>query len=408
MTLEEIKERYNNKNQFDKVRRRIKNNKEIAVFYEWLAEEREEIVYTKMGDTGTLSPSPIFMNTAKNVRDCCQLWEMNCYRLQGVKDLLRTNLCHNRFCDNCQNVMSLQRSRKFTPFLDALSKNFDIYHMVFTVPNCEKQELGQVIDNLFKQIKYMIRLFSGNAKIKGYDFMNFGFFGAIRALEITKNVEDDTFHPHLHTLFIFKKGLKLSANRTHINCYSFSNEHAKRNHHVGKNEQIRKFTDFEILLQKIWRLRCDGVRVNAKNIDNLPVGYSAMCENAGGNYHEVFKYATKGLFKTKKQEDGTDILEATENLKVRYEDFKIFRDALHGRRIVQGYANLNSFKFEESIEQDAKNDAAYWKMVADLNAIENAERVYEYFDDICIEAERKNVTYVSRKAIGEVLASEDN
>lgn len=412
MTLQDIKEKYNNENQFDKIRRRIKNNRELSVFYEWLAEEREKIVYYGLGDDGRLEDNPTLMNTAKNVRDCCQYWDINYYPLQGVKDLLRTNLCHNRFCDNCQNVMSIQRFRKYAPFLDALAENFYIYHIVFTQPNCKKSDLGRAIDNIFTQIKYIIRLFSGNAKIRGYDFEKYGFFGAIRALEITKNAEDGTFHPHLHTLFVLDKGLKLDENRKYINSYSFKNEHAPRSHHKGKPNRL--FSDFEILLQKIWRLRLDGVRVNAKSIAELKIGYSVICDNANGNYKEVFKYATKGLFAKKKQEkrkddeedfDGFGIVESERE---RYEDFKICYDALYGRRIIQGYGKLNCFKFAETIEQDAKNDEEYWKMVAKLCEIESAERVYEFFDYICEESKRKNVTYVSRKSISEVLAKEED
>ena len=381
MNLQDIKEKLNAKEKFGKLTRRIKKNDIVAEWYEMLYD-----------DTG----EETFPRVAQNVRDCSKLWDIDYYRFQGVKDILRTNLCKNRFCDNCQNTISIQRERKYAPFLDALAKNFDIYHIVFTIPNPEREELRPAVENMYKQIGYIIRLFTGNAKIKGYDFAQYGFLGAVRALEITKGSDGRTFHPHFHCLFVLKKGLLINRKRVYVNSFSFNNPDVKKSHkrkEYGKPE--RYFSAFEILLQKIWRLRVDGVKVTNKSLCALKEGYSVVCENSAGKYKEVFKYATKGIFK-----EGDDkVLQG-------YVDFVPLYYTLYRRKLIQGYGVLNRFRFNETIEQDARADEAYQNVVRKLRELESPQRVFEFLSEINNELQSKNITYISRSSIGELMGEE--
>ena len=381
MNLSDIKDKLNSREKFGKVSRRIRRNETIAGYYEQLYEETDDETLPRI---------------ARNMRDCCKLWDLDYYRFQGVKDVLRTNLCHNRFCDNCQNALSIQRERKYAPFLDALARHYDIYHIVFTWRNAYSYELRSSVDNAYKQFAYIIRLFTGNTKIKGISFEGYGFLGAVRALEITKNDKDGTFHPHFHCLFILRKGLKLDRNRRHVNSYSFSNPDVKRTHRKREyGAPERYFSDFEILLQKIWRLRLDGVKVTRDSISNLKEGYSVICDNAEGRYKEVFKYATKGIFK-----------EGEENAVRGYGDFVPLVHTLYRRKMIQGYGLLNKYKFEMTIEQDAKTDEAYQRIIDVLRELEKPERVFEYLGEIQKELETNNVTYISRATVAELM-SED-
>ncbi len=410
MTVEQIKQKYTSVNQFSKIRRRTRNNREMSFFYSCLAEDRPEMIYQKdmFGDLrGELMPSPLLMNKSKNILDCCRYWTIDYYRFQGLKDLKQTNACHDRFCDNCQNTIAIQRARKYEPLLDGLAKNFDIYHLILTVPNVSRENLQKCIDNVFKQYAYLNRIFKGDAKISGYDFTYLGYLGSVRALEITRNEKENTFHPHLHCVLVLKKDLKLDKKRTHINSYSFSREHLKRSHKKRKSgEPDDYFSDFDILLQKIWRLRIDGVRLTAQNIEMLPLGYSVKCRNAAGNYKEVFKYATKGLFKKGKGEEKLDEWEAVALKHERQLDFNNLYDSLKGRRIVQGYGALNHFDFDGKVNQDSDGDIEYWNVVKKLHELENPEQVFEYFDNITKEAESKNIIYFSRKSVAEVLGND--
>ncbi len=380
MNLATVKELLNTKERFASVQRRTRRNETIATYYEELAD---------------LQDNTTFINVADRMRKCCQFWDIDYYRFQGVKDTLRTNACHNRFCDHCQNVLSTQRERKFAPLLDELARTYDVYHIVFTVPNVYREELRPCLDRMYKEFAYIVRLFTGNAKIKGRDFEGYGFIGAVRAVEITKNRAENTFHPHFHTLFILRKGQKLDQNRRNINSYSFNNPDAKKSHKKqegGAGVPQRLFSDFEVLLQKVWRLRYDGVKLTQANIKALKEGYSVICDNARGHYKEVFKYATKGVFK-----------EGEESAVNGYHDFEALQNALYRRKLIQGYKALNGFNFETTIAQDIQADELYSRVIADLRKLEEPMRVYEYLNEIQEELKRGNVTYISRSTIAELL-----
>ncbi len=385
MNLAEIKKNLNVNDKIEKVNRRTKKNETISEFYDQLAEDIEE------NRIGWRFQSDTLLNIADRMRKCCRYWDIDHYPLQGVKDLLRTNACKNRFCDSCQSAISLQRERKFAPVLDDLSKVYDIYHVVFTVPNVYGDELQPCVDRMYKQFAYVNRLFSGDAKIKGISFYKYGYVGAVRALEITKNRIDGTFHPHFHCLFVLCKGLRLDKGKKHVNRFSFNNPDVKKSHHKKEYGAVeRYFSDFEILLQKVWRLRYDGIKLTEKNINSLQEGYSVICENAEGRYKEVFKYATKGIFK-----------EGEENALGGYHDFLPLFSALHGRRLIQGYKLLNGFDFEE-LSQDV--DEEYQKIRATLEYLEKPIRAFEFLNEI--EDNLQRYTYISRSLVAELLRGE--
>ena len=393
---------------FEKVARRIRKNAVIAKYYREYGKEVLEAEGAhepfELSDKG-LKLWTACRTSAENMPKCCGIWEIDEYKSQKVKDVIKTNLCRNRFCDNCQNVLSIKRDRKYAPYLDELSKDYDVYFITFTQTNCYAEELLGCVNKMFYNFGYIVRLFAGNAKIKGYDFLKYGFIGGIRAIEITKNEDEGTFHPHFHCLFALRKGQRLAdeAKRKHINRYSFNNEDVKKSHkkkEAGEEEKPRKFSDFEILLQKVWRLRYDGVRVTAKNIEELPIGYSVVCErcnpNAGNRYKDVFKYATKGIFKT-----GDD-----DKISIGNEDFKALFPALLGRRVIQGYGVLNAIDFEASEAEAEKQEREYMEILAKLRAVEAPRRTYEYLHQIEEELKRKQVKYISRSSLHE-LTGED-
>ena len=381
MNLQDIKAKLNAKDKFGKVSRRIKKNETIGEYYMQLYDETEDETLPRRAD---------------RVKNCCKLWDVDYYRFQGVKDIKRTNLCNDRFCDNCGNTQAIQRENKYAPFLDALTRLYDIYHIVFTWPNVTAEELLPSVDNAYKQFAYIIRLFFGHNKIKGVSFEGYGFLGAVRALEITKNKYDGTFHPHFHCLFILKKGLRLDQRRKHVNSFSFNNPDIKKSHkrrEYGQPE--RYFSDFEILLQKVWYLRVNNIKVTRDSITNLKEGYSVICDNAEGKYHEVFKYATKGILK-----------EGDESALHGYNDFVPLFYTLYRRKLIQGYGLLNKYKFDITIELDAKADEEYNRIIDVLRELETPERVFEYLTEIQAQLQTKEVTYISRASVGQLMAED--
>lgn len=417
MTREELKsmitKKYGCGKQLATVQRRIVNNTELGEWYERLAEKYPDRNFRSLEQLGGQDyiPAVTHLNTARNVCSCSRWWQVSFYQKSRIKLLERTNLCHNRFCDNCQNVIAVQRAQKFGPMLDVMADNFDVYHITLTAPNCTRDGLPFAVSRNFKGFKRFVRFFTGDAKIKGIDFSNYGFVGAVRALEITKNENDGTFHPHLHVIALMRKGLDLDGRgkRKHINKFSFDNEHGVKSHKkkAAGRPNVTKWTDFEIFLQKLWRLIYDGEKVTLENILALKEGYSCTCRDAAGDYKEVFKYATKGIFR-KSKEEKENLEQQSIFANERYLDFEALYFALKGRKIVQGYGCLNKCKFDIEINQDMDYDEIYFDMLEKLSKLETPEQIFESFDEIVEQAKQKRITYISKNSIIEAARAEND
>ena len=234
MELSEIKTRFNIHEQIENTQRRLRKNTVLSFFYEKLGED----IYFEDAYGMSVKDYDFWSRRIDSIKDrgervklCTRFCKGDYYRLQGVKDLQKTNLCRDRFCDNCQNTLSQQRYEKFLPILENLREDYDIYHIVFTVPNVYLKDLARTINVMYAGFNRLVRYFDGRKGIRGVNFAQYGYVGAVRSLEITKNKKRNDFHPHLHCLFLFRKGLKLDVNRKFLNVYSFNNPDVKRSHH---------------------------------------------------------------------------------------------------------------------------------------------------------------------------------
>lgn len=385
MKLETIKKDSSVKGTFEKINRRTKKNATLAEYYADLYVDFRQ---------GFQIDKESLLQRADRLKKCCQYWDIDYYKFQGVKDVIRTNRCDDRFCDCCGSAQAKQREEKFTPFLDELAKRYDVYHIVLTVPNPEREQVQSTVDVMYKKFARLIRYFQGSKKIKGIDFTQYGFIGAIRALEITKSKVFGNFHPHFHCLFVFRKGVGAFMGKPkHINSYSFNNPDVKRKHRKKQyGEPERFFTDFEILLQKVWFILMNDVKVTKENVEECKLGYSAIVDNTAGKYHEVFKYATKGIFKDKE-----------EGCIGNYYDFVAMFFTLYKRHVIQGYGVLRHFNFEEPAKLEA--DERYNQVIETLRTLEDPQRIFEFLDEInenIRQQNAQNVVYISRASINDL------
>ncbi len=370
---------------FLKLPNRIKYNYYISEYYERLAEE-----------TTDNSSDNILNRIAERVRACSTIWDCDWFRLQGIKDIVKTNRCRDKFCVNCQSALALAREHKFAPILTDMSSSHDIYHCVFTVPNCSDILLKTTITAMYKAFSYLIRYLSCRAKVKGVQFVKFGFIGCIKSLEITYNKEENTYHPHLHCLFAFSKELNLSKQL--INQFSYSKN----------SEEIIYFSKEEILFQKIWFLLINGqlyksknpksckmqtsknFRVNKTNIDNLDVGYSVVFNKANkSDYKEVFKYAFAADF--------------DEDKCLGYEQLKLYRKVLKNVRFIQAYGSLINYDFSDDCLSAEDLDIAYNEYKSSLYNIEDPMRVSESVSDMLNNMIQGKYSYITSGSIKKFL-----
>ena len=326
-------------------------NKTIIGYYERLQKEY---------------PLVNFSSNIENISNCNSWWLMDHYRQQKVKDFKKTNLCKDKFCNNCKKVKQASRLAKFMPMIKEFSKDKYLYHMVLTVPNCNGTDLKDIIKNMFKQFYALNRYLKIEKKIKGLDFEQYSYIGAIRSLEVTYRRDD--YHPHLHCIIALENSL--DDNRYINNTFSKSRKNG-----------YRKFTEFEILIQKIWYLLNNNERVTKKAIEELELGYSCTIDPIDeSSVYEVFKYMTKST------DEKNNIL--------TYQNFKDLYFALYRVRQIQGYGCFYNVKDDDSIIEEV--DYFYNKYIEELQKQENPVEVCETPQDLLLDNQN---LIISRKKI---------
>jgi plasmid rolling circle replication initiator protein Rep len=310
-----------------------------------------------------------FSNKIDNISGCNSYWLLDAYNLQKKKVFKKTNLCKDKFCNNCKKVKQAARLARFTPKIDELKKDYNLYHVTFTVPNCKGSELDSTIKHIFKGFYYLNRYLNSSKKVKGLDFSSFGYVGALRSLEVT--FKNDSYHPHLHCIFAFKNELDMLGKFTNKFSYSY-----------GKYE--RSFSSFEVLIQSIWYLVINNIKVNKENVlngyfsDNI---YSCACDKIeGDSYYEVFKYMTKAT------DESSNVLS--------YENFKALYFALHRVRQIQGYGVFYNFKDDDKIINEV--DEIFNSIIQDLQKKESPIEVSEAPSDLLNDTD---YTILSRNKI---------
>lgn len=318
----------------------------------------------------------LYTNMSERLGHCYMDWFFEDYRLQRVRDIKHISLCHNRFCSNCQHLLQASNITKFAPVIDDLKTKADICHVVLTVKNCTGEMLSNVIAKMLHSFGHLIRLFNGNIKIKNSEFLSCGYLGAVRCLECTVNAYG-MFHPHLHCIFAFRKGLNLSRHIT--NCFSFDN-----------GVLVRKFSDLELLIQKHWYMLNTGIKLTAMNVNANDQGYSCIidrCEDM--EYMDAFKYAVKLTL------DGTD------NALLTYEQFKTLYFALYNRRSLQCYGCFYGLKTDDAIAPEIIK--LYELIRAKLRQVEDPVQSRETLLNIVKELYTDPHIYISKYAVSSYL-----
>lgn len=361
-------------------KRRYFNTQISAMYNQMLADEKY------------LSADSLSLDRKSDALENCMLdWSIDHYNDSRVKVINNVYRCKDKFCYNCQSLLALQRFYQFKPVLDSYSEENDMFHVVFTQSNVKGRDLNRTLTLMYDRFHYLIGFFNGHKKIKGIDFSKYGFKGAVRSLEVTQNRKTKLYHPHFHCIFILKKGISKTKDFEPWIYNSFSKDYSGRN-------KDRYFTNFEFLLQRIWCLLIMREKITLNSILNIgeilpryPDGFSVICNLANGQYHEIFKYATKGAFKDGTMDD--------------YEAFVTIYHALHNRRIYQTYGCLLGYDFndvDESLGLD-ESDSRFNAFLQSLREREVPSVVSEKIDDI-INNTRRGEKYYSKASFRKRLS----
>lgn len=262
----------------------------------------------------------------KRLQGCNKFWLTDTYEESHVKVLLRTYLCKDRFCNNCSQMKKIVLQNKFLPYLEQYKDN--LYHIVLTVPNCDSDNLRHTIHQMNICFKTLITYLNGNKKVKGIDLTIYDFQGCLRSLEIT--YKEDMYHPHFHVAAVFGNN-------------GLSDEKCITNEFSNRNK--RHFSDFEVLVQRIWWLLINQKQLTSDNIRNEDGSfgrYSCTIDKfQPKDFQKLFGYMTKMY--------GEDKSEMT------YDNFKTLYHATNRVRQIQGYGVFYNIK-EPSTEYYTQTD----------------------------------------------------
>lgn len=112
--------------------------------------------------------------------------------------------CQKRLCPMCQWRKSLKVFRELSKVMDLTqerNKNFVPVFLTLTVKNCKGEELSEIIGSMLRGWRNLNDHRRTRKIIKGW----------FRALEVTYNRDDDTYHPHIHAILLVEKSYFKSA-----------------------------------------------------------------------------------------------------------------------------------------------------------------------------------------------------
>lgn len=110
--------------------------------------------------------------------------------------LKSANFCRVRLCPICAWRRSLKTQAHMSKILGAAEEYGLEYILVtLTLRNCAPEQLGRTLDKLIGGFKKL----SKRARYQR------AWVGWYRGVEVTHNVEQDTFHPHIHALVAVKR-----------------------------------------------------------------------------------------------------------------------------------------------------------------------------------------------------------
>ena len=139
----------------------------------------------------------------KNLEECGNnlLFSVND---KNEKKFKSAYFCRLRTCPMCNWRKSLKmfgQTNKIANKILEQNSSTRFLFVTFTVENCEADKLSQTIDMMNMGFK---RLTDKSKGVKITEKFKNNMLGYMRAIEVTYNQQEDTYHPHIHCIFAVK------------------------------------------------------------------------------------------------------------------------------------------------------------------------------------------------------------
>jgi len=129
------------------------------------------------------------LNKANRVKECSEFLEFKRFS-DNTQKLNHANFCKVRLCPMCAWRRSLKVFGQVSSVMNYLDDKYEYLFLTLTQKNVSQNELANELDKLFAGYRALIRR-------KAFKQISKGWF---RALEVTHNIEKDTYHPHFHVI----------------------------------------------------------------------------------------------------------------------------------------------------------------------------------------------------------------
>lgn len=138
-----------------------------------------------------------FYKRSINVLNCGNFLQFKRYVNDNTMKLFRADFCKDRLCPMCSWRRGLKIYSQVSSIMDKLCENkeYKYIFLTLTVKNPVADDLNETINQMYK---------SWNRFVCGRQFKK-SIVGWYRALEITYNTDEDTFHPHFHCILTVNK-----------------------------------------------------------------------------------------------------------------------------------------------------------------------------------------------------------
>lgn len=134
---------------------------------------------------------------AFRVSECGTFLEFRRYQEDGSLRLNRASFCKVRLCPMCSWRRSLKVYGQISKVMDKAieEREYRFLFLTLTIQNCEGEELPIILDKLFYAYKKLALKAKFKKPVKGW----------FRALEVSHNLSEDTYHPHFHVILMVNK-----------------------------------------------------------------------------------------------------------------------------------------------------------------------------------------------------------
>ena len=227
---------------------------------------------------------------AERLRECAT-WLTFCRKEDGHLKLHKANFCRVRLCPVCAWRRSLKTFGQVRAVMQELGDSYSYIFLTLTMRNCSSSELSSEISHLGLSFNRLMKYKSVDTVVKGY----------FKALEVTHNIEADTYHPHLHIVFAVNKSY--FTNRTYLSHDKWTSLWQKalqvsytpivdvRKVKGTADKAVAEISKYavkssEIICYDDWDLTVDTVRTLDKALENRRLtGYGGVFKDAHKRLH---------------------------------------------------------------------------------------------------------------------------